>query len=1340
MSGLQENTQKSFKTCINSIRNRLLEDLEQSCYQYYSLNANNRNKVNFTYQEDIKYKRLFTWLESPERSHSNWQDNLKDLVKERAYTLTNRLVILMQLESRDLRQVKLISQGIEKSAFRTEQEFFIALTQGDDQGFGFILQQVWDQLALELPALFEFNEIHECIPVPGPTLLWIIQALNQDVLQQAWLDDTTLGWLYQYWNDPDKTYVEKKLKGDGMPKGKVETYEIGRKTQLFTDHYMVEWLLHNSIGDQWRAICKKNNWVDKENIVKTWKGYIWKDLEQTYIDASVNNLEDVKILDPAMGSGHFLVFAFDLLYSLYRVQREQQNLEFNEAEIVNVILSKNLHGIDIDSRAVQIAAAALYIKAKEKAPEVNVSTLQIVATDLGLDHLSSDDECLNDLRGLLRDEMGISSSFFDILLDNLKHANSLGSLITISQDIKEALENSDQVEMIFDASKTTRVIPRIDREEAVYEALEEFIKNHDTAVDLGVKGLAGQLEKGVRLIKLLRKRYDILCANPPYLATSNLTKPIAERLERYSEIAKGDLYALFFICFENLTKEHGLWCVVAQHNWMFLGGFSDFRNHILRENAILKCTHLGTGAFEAIGGEIVGASMIVAQKTPLSKSECVYHRLVSYENHSEKKEMVANPPQKYTYTFPQSRFSEISGSPMIYWWTEEFRQAYLDAPKLGEYPGAKVRQGLATCNNMRFTRFYWEVELNQIDIVPSKESTIHKRYENTWEPFLKGAKDKRWFEPLINVVNWKNNKFELWQSVKDIKGGMIKNIEYYFRQGIAFSYIGTNGFLCRLRRYQSIFDVSGSSIFCKNPAKIQVILSSNITGYVSQSLNPTINNQTGDIANLSVLDKLADYTLYLNRAETLYEQLFSSTESNFEYKYQHLGSEKFEVEEARIRDEIDKELLQQFSQETIQTIYQEIGESVFNLPHWDGKRESIPEDFIESYQAEESLLELSREYQLHPDSLLKIKVELGLTHDDHRQDRAFKNLSWTIGVLLGRFDAQTGGLNDLAEEQRKDQNIIQDINAPKGHSHGLLYLSVLDNYEGLNRKEHANVGNACLQTLQDTLEYKWGAEKSNNLWNEIDNALVLDCRTDWTPAQRAKKDLNTWIRTSAFAEHESIYSKRPIYFPLVSVKKSFFVWVNIHQWHDGTLNSILANYLSPDSSLLDSRIKRLRGDRQSITDSRELNAIEKEIADLDKLLDELQAFIANITQLATRGPAPELQEVEAPYVMDLDDGVMVNSSALWELVLPLWKDPKKWWASLSTPKGKKDFDWSHLAMRYWPERVMEKVKQDPSLAVAHSDYGQYIGHDLFTELHPEAAEKWEEQQTKQQDKNLELDI
>ncbi len=282
---------------------------------------------------------------------------------------------------------------------------------------------------------------------------------------------------------------------------------------------------------------------------------------------------------------------------------------------------------------------------------------------------------------------------------------------------------------------------------------------------------------------------------------------------------------------------------------------------------------------------------------------------------------------------------------------------------------------------------------------------------------------------------------------------------------------------------------------------MQVILSSNLSGYVSQSLNPTVNNQVGDIENLPVLDQLSDYTIYLKRAETLYDQLFASTESNLEYTYQHLSSEKFEVEEARIRDEIDKELLQHFSPDSVQAIYQEIGESAFDLPKWDGQQESIPQDFIEAYQAGESLLALSRKYRLHPDSLLKIKEKLGLIHEGQRKDEAFKNLSWAMGVLLGRFDAQTGGLVDLADQRRKEQNISKDPEAPQGHGHGLLYLSALDDHEGLNREEQPNVGKACLQTLKAILQYKWGAKKCTELWDEIQNALVLDCRTDWTPSQ-----------------------------------------------------------------------------------------------------------------------------------------------------------------------------------------------------------------------------------------------
>jgi len=1310
MSGLQETTKGSFKNCVSAIRNRLLDDLEQACYQRYSLNAKDRSKVQLSYQENRCYKKLITWLEDPVRPHKDWKSNLKKLVKERAYTLTNRLVILMQLECRDLRKVTLISQGVEKSAFRTEQEFFVALVQGDDQGFAFILQQVWDQLALELPALFEYNEIHECVPIPGPTLIWLIQKLNQEDLQEAWTDDTTLGWLYQYWNDPDRKAVDAKL---NTTSGKVEVHEISDKTQLFTERYMVEWLVQNSLGAQWLAICAKNGWTssaeEKIKVLKTrrvewnqrisnketpeteampingdeafWKYYVPQELAEETVESAPFSLDKVKILDPAMGSGHFLVYVFDFLWELYLDQARLQDQEYTPKQIIDWILNNNLHGIDIDNRAVQIGAAALYIKTQEKQPGYQIEKLNLVASDLGISHLEKNNPAILKFVKILEDELELDQEISLEIINALKGADYLGSLLQVDKEIERIVEYYRGFTMAKDIKEV---------QEKIFQALTDFIRDHNEGEDLGVKILAEQMGKGLRLIELLAQKYDVIVANPPYLGVGKTRKEIADQIQLHYQDGKADLYSIFMLRAFQLIKEYGKIAMVTLRSWMFLSQFEVVRLKLLRESNLLCFGDLHLGAFSDM--KDVSATMFVFQKSNLKSLSTKFVRPVSKLQIRRDQYQVGKNERgllrtNEVYSFPQSHFADIPGSPIIYWWPEEFRQTYLKAPKLKTI--SDIRQGLASSDNDRFIRKIHEISLSNIELNFHGKISQNK-VDFKWQPFIKGASGKRWVEDFSHVIIWKNNGIEVKAFASMLYKSAtrtIKSQDKYFQIGLAFSTIDTNGFICRISKYKSIFDTTGSTIFCQNPAKVQVLLSSSLSGYITHSLNPTVHNTNWDVERLPILDQLSNYTNYLKRVEALYDQLFASTESNLEYAYQHLSSEKFEIEEARIRDEIDKELLQHFSQETIQSIYQEIGESVFDFPQWNGQRESIPQDFIEAYQAGVSLFALSHKYRLHPESLLQIKEELGLIHEGQRKDKAFKNLSWAIGVLVGRFDAQTGGLVDLADQRRKEQSITPDQEAPQANNHGLLYLSALDDREGLNREEQPNVGTACLQTLKTILQYRWGAEKSTELWNEIQNSLVLDCRADWTPVQCSKKDLNTWIRSSAFDMHLSIYQKRPIYFPLVSAKKSFFFWVNIHQWNDGTLNSILANYLNLDISLMENRIKRLREERHSIQDSRQLNAMEKEIAELDKLLDELKLFTDKVSQLSTRGPAPEIQEVEAPFVMDLDDGVMVNSSALWELMSPLWKDPKKWWTSLSAPTGKNDFDWSHLAMRYWPDRA-----------------------------------------------------
>jgi hypothetical protein len=1311
LNSLTDRAKGTLKSTVQTIRTRLLDDLHRATVQRFALSAKKREAIRLSPDDALAWETLDSWLSDPGRTHPTREDNLAALIKERAYTVVNRLVMLMQMEVRGLRTMRLIADGVEHSAFRTYREFFSDLAAAEDGAFGYLLQQVWDELARELPALFAWNEVHETIPVPGPTLLWLIDTLADAELRDAWRDDTTLGWLYQYWNDPDRKAIDAKIK-DG---GKVESHELAAKTQLFTERYMVEWLVQNSVGAQWLAICRKNGWqptatatlrrlqekrtdwdrpdeaIPVEDDEEWWKFYVEQELTEETVAGAPDRLDEVRILDPAMGSGHFLVYLFDYLYHLYGEQAQYTGEAFSPQTTIDAILGHNLHGVDLDNRAVQIAAASLYIKTQEHQPGYRVTALNIVATDLGLAHIDKNDPAVREFAATLEREAGLKSQVSLQIIEALKGADYLGSLLRIDEEIRKIGE------IYGERGGTEQMVA------SIMEALGAFIRRHDRGEDLGLRSLADQLGKGLRLIDILGRKYDVVVANPPYLSRAKAREEIQDLFIDDSQ----ELYEAMYHRSRDLTRSNGLIGYVSTHNFLFLSKFAAMREKILAETPVFVMSQLGVNTFKEVLSSALGITLVLFQKTKQLPLKTRFQR-VGGGNDRRDPSFEAKLPrlinQTAVYTFPQSRFAEIEGSPMIYWWPEEFRAAYVQAEKLGEV--AEVRQGLATSNDARFLRTVREIPLYKIQL---RSDTKVLSAGDKWFPFVKGAVGRRWFDDLEHVINYRNDGFEVKQYADVVFTswtGRIINRHLYFRQGLAFNNIGTSDFLCRLRKFASVFGHKGSTIFADNHEELQVILSSSITGYIVQSVNPTIGNEVGDIAKLPVLDYLSDYRPYLDRARVLYDRLFASTESNIEYRYEHLPPEEFEVEEARIRDDIDREIFARFSPETVTAIRGEIGPSPFDYPPWDGT--TIPEGFGEAYQEAGGILELAHRYHIHPDGILAIAKRAGKVHHNRRQAEAFKHLSWAIGVLLGRFDPVTGGLVDLAPE----------ADTSRMHPHGLVYLSSLDEIDGFPRPSGFNIGSAAEAHLRGILEERWGAERTAEIWREIEEALVTGDR---------QKSVTAWMRLKAFDRHADIYQKRPIYFPLVSAKKNFLVWINIHRWKEGTLNAVLANYLKPDQQQITSRLRRLREDIQRTADKGDRNALETEVAELAKLQEDLDAFVARVTTVAEKGPDPAVQEEEAPYVMDLDDGVMVNSAALWDLVNPLWKDPKKWWEILARPKGKKDFDWSHLAMRYWPERVFAKCRKDPSLAVAHSDYGRYAGRDLFEELHPEAAKKWREQ-------------
>ncbi len=439
---------------IRELRERLLRDLHDAAEGAYRL-AVTPAQAKLDEAHGIRRKRLEDWLD--ERARSTKPKNAKErdtararfrlaAEKEAAATLLNRLVLVRHLEALGLSRPAVLTGGFTSKGYRAFRDFGPALLGDETEGFQLLLDLLFDELSLDLPGLFGDVGTTGLFPVPASTLREIIERLDDPRLAGAWTDDTTLGWVYQYWNDPEREALDAKIAGGG----KVEPHEIASKTQMFTERYMVEWLLHNSLGVQWLCICKKHGWrpdaeavlpdldarraewrkkreagevaLDAlmpiaEGLEDRWKYYVPQPIPEDAISSARDSVKELKILDPACGSGHFLVIAFDLLAALYEEEARHRGESWSKKEIAESILENNLHGVDIDPRAVQIAAAALFLKAKAYARDMRPKRLNLVAPVLNLAQLPADDPALDQAqegdKGRDRDPRGPHQSLDD---------------------------------------------------------------------------------------------------------------------------------------------------------------------------------------------------------------------------------------------------------------------------------------------------------------------------------------------------------------------------------------------------------------------------------------------------------------------------------------------------------------------------------------------------------------------------------------------------------------------------------------------------------------------------------------------------------------------------------------------------------------------------------------------------------------------------------------------------------------------------------------------------------------------------------------------------------------
>ena len=1274
---------RALSTTIRNLRQRLLDDLKDGTESAYRLSVRARD-AGLDEASKTKRKRLETWIDEQVRAqpaatnHRSREAFLREAEQQAAYTLLNRLVILRLMEEPGadgvpLRRPALIKGGWDSRGYQDFRELARALVRDEaTEGYAFLLQLVFEELAEDLPGLFGSAGIADLIPVPPATLRQVVEELNKEELQSCWGDDMTLGWIYQYWNDPERERLDAKI-NDG---GKIEPFEIASKTQMFTERYMVDWMLQNSLGLMWFTLCEKHGWIPEAQTNGTlqrleerriaWRAqraagevsltalmpletdeerrwaYFLPDQEipEEAVELAPDSIRDWKILDPAVGSGHFLVVALGLLLALFREEArhrgQDDDPEWSDRAIIEHLLAHTLHGIDIDPRAVQIAAASLWLKAKGISPEVQPEQLNLVAPNLRLAELPDDDPALLELRRDIEAETGISAEFTHQILQALQGADHLGSLLKIDQAVDATIEQQErrlralsvkaqqvqadlfggappvQAEMDFSAAEA-----RTD----LQELLEQFLTRHSSANDLGLRLHGEQLAAGVRFVRMLKEgTYHLVVANPPYQGTGKMAS--SSYVELHYPLGKADLYAAFLLRGLEMVTVGGLSAMLTMRNWMFLKQFADLREQLLQEHTLGNIGDFDRGAFEGIPDEVVSVcSSVLRRNPPEASSISLAHCPTPREDNSRDSERTARKrsatrAQEGIYRFRVEDLKVVPEWPLIYWWGETDLDLYRVLPLTGDQ--CSIAKGVATCNDARFLRFNWE-------IIPHASSNQFGRNHNyyhrmMWAPFVNGAQGEAWIDDPKIRINWRMRGAQLFHAPQNRYG---RGECFYFKRGIAFSQVGSN-FLARAHRTPSIIGNKGSSVYTDNWQQILALMNSSRSRKILSDLNPGVGFEIGDVARLPFL-------LAVSSAD-----IWSILDSSFSLHSRHL---------------------------------ERAGEFVSPGPSpWRHAKEwaQLAVDRPECAPLPEYTEELDPE-----------------PPTDH--------LSFALGVVLGRFAP-------VDEHGRPTTSnpagLLDPASADLSHSlpAGILFLD----------------GSLAETDQRDSLGQP-ASQPRHQAWASYSSAIGTN------------RTLRDWLRLDFFKDvHKGMYENRPIHWPLSSASKTFVAWINIHRWNRQTLRELLAEHLIPTRTRLDGELEDLRKTRSG-ADAGASREADDRIGKLSQWREELQTFIEAMQQCADHGPPPtdgrcRERDQDAPYEPDLDDGVMINSAALWPLLDPQWRDPKKWWKELANAQGKKDYDWAHLAMRYWPDRVDQKCQKDPSLGVAHGCFWRY---------HPERAWAWE---------------
>ena len=658
----------------------------------------------------------------------------------------------------------------------------------------FLFQRIDDYTELLMPDdLLSGNSI----------LAYTREAMTPDACE----DVEVIGWLYQFYISEKKDEVF-----DGLKKNKKITPEnIPAATQLFTPHWIVRYLVENSLGRLWLLNRPGSKLVEQMDY------YIKPEQAETDF-LRITKPEEIKICDPACGSGHMLTYAFDLLYAIY----EEEGYE--PAEIPEKILTNNLYGIEIDERAGELAAFALTMKARAKqrrfftkGVKPNICVLENVHFDEGeLQHYM-------DFVG--RD---LFTYPLQTTLRQFEEADNFGSLIR--PDVTDV------------------------------DGMLRILESKNVSGQLFISMTHQKVLQALRQADYLSPKYHVVIANPPYKKKADLNDNLQAWLESCFVDGKYDLYQAFILRNAKLAVGDGYVAMITMQGWMFAPRYEAIRSNILANCSILSMAQLGERAFDSIGGEVVSTTAFVLtnNRSPSLKGQFV--RLTEGKNEDEKNQALLsaakNPKSDIRFSASDDDFLIITGQPLVFWASEQVRLAFHNYPTISEY--IVTREGLTTGSNALFLREWHEVSQSEVAYGMTDEASAQES-KKRWFPYVKGGGSRRWYGNFEHFVNWFDDGVEL-KNFKDEKTGRIRshnyNGTYGFRAGFTWSGISSNDFAVRDVPVGFMFDAKGPMGFVNSSVSCEVIeafLNSKVSSSFLRMLAPTLDFKLTHVLSLPLM-------------------------------------------------------------------------------------------------------------------------------------------------------------------------------------------------------------------------------------------------------------------------------------------------------------------------------------------------------------------------------------------------------------------------------------------------------------------------------------------------------